>query len=137
MAILCIDDDPQFCDAIAGVLTDAGYRAIATRTAGEGLRHAGEADLAIVDLHLRGLPGDGLIRSIREVRPIPVILTSGVHPEDGKLIAKGCGAQHFLAKPFDLDELLRVVDTLLAQSREQKAAMGDRPHGEEGIKIPT
>lgn len=126
MAILCIDDDPQFCDAIAGVLSDAGYRAIATRTAGEGLRYAREADLAIVDLHLRGLPGDGLVRSIREVHSIPVILTSGVHPEDGKQIARGCGAQHFLAKPFELDELLRVVDTLLSQAKEEGKAHESR-----------
>lgn len=124
MAILCIDDDPQFCDAIAGVLADAGYRAITTRTAGEGLRHAREAELAIVDLHLRGLAGDGLVRSIREIRAIPVILTSGVHPDEGKVIAKGCGAQHFLAKPFDLDELLKVVDTLLGEARDRVSADG-------------
>ena len=48
MAILCIDDDPHFCDAIAGVLADAGYRSISARTAGEGLQHARESDLAIV-----------------------------------------------------------------------------------------
>ncbi|WP_373048467.1 response regulator [Vulgatibacter sp.] len=129
MAILCIDDDPQFCDAIAGVLADAGYRAVAARTAGEGLQHAREIDLAIVDLHLRGLSGDELVRAIREVRPIPVILTSGVPPEDGRLIARRCGAQHFLAKPFDLDELLRVVDTLLGEAKDaaREAASGAAP----------
>jgi DNA-binding response OmpR family regulator len=123
MAILCIDDDPQFCDAIAGVLGDAGYRAVAARTAGEGLQHARIVELAIVDLHLRGLSGEELVRAIREVRPdVPVILTSGVPPEDGKLIARRCGAQHFLPKPFDLDELLRVVDTLLGDARAAEAA---------------
>lgn len=117
MAILCIDDDSQFCDAIVGVLRDAGYRAISARTAGEGLKHAGSVDLAIVDLHLRGLGGDEVVKAIREVRAIPVILTSGVPPEDGRTIARRCGAQHFLAKPFDLDELLKVVDTLLGDAR--------------------
>lgn len=119
MAILCIDDDPQFCDAIAGVLADAGYRALSARTAGEGLQHARAVELAIVDLHLRGLSGEELVRAIREVRPtVPVILTSGIPLEDGRLIARKCGAQHFLPKPFDIDELLRVVDTLLGEARE-------------------
>ena len=122
MAILCIDDDPQFCDAIAGVLTDAGYHAVAARTAGEGLQKAREVDLAIVDLHLRGLSGEELVRAIREVRAIPVILTSGVAPEDGRSVARRCGAQHFLPKPFDLDELLRVVDTLLGEAKDARLA---------------
>lgn len=117
MAILCIDDDPQFCDAIRNVLEDAGYRALAARTAGEGLQRAREIELAIVDVHLRGLSGEEVVRALREVHRIPVILTSGVAPEEGRQVARRCGAQHFLAKPFDLDELLRVVDTLLGEAR--------------------
>ena len=109
MAILCIDDDPQFCDAIATVLADAGYSTQFALTAGDGLQRARESDLAIVDIHLRGLSGEEVVRAIKEVRDIPVILTSGFEPDEGKLAARRCGAQHFLAKPFDLDELLKVV----------------------------
>lgn len=134
MAILCIDDDPQFCDAIAGVLADAGYAAVAARTAGEGLQHVRDVELAIVDIHLRGLSGEELVRAIREVRQIPVILTSGVPPEDGRIIARRCGAQHFLAKPFDLDELLRVVDTLLGDARA--AAALAPPAAANGAALP-
>lgn len=122
VGILCIDDDAQFCEAIAGVLTDVGYHTFTARTAGEGLAHVKDVALAIVDLHLRGLPGDELVRAIREVRQIPVILTSGVPAEDGREIARRCGAAHFLPKPFDLDELLRVVDTLLGEAREKATA---------------
>ena len=122
MAILCIDDDSLFCEAIAGVLREAGYRVLTARTAGEGLDRALEAELAIVDLHLRGLPGDGLVGPIREVRQIPVILTSGIPAADGKAIARRCGAQHFLPKPFDLSELLLVVDTLLGDARAERRA---------------
>lgn len=121
MAILCIDDDPQFCAAIAGALREAGYGVITARTAGEGLERAREAELAIVDIHLRGLPGDGLVRPLREVRQIPVILTSGIPQADGREIARRCGAQHFLPKPFDLAELLLVVDTLLGDARAERA----------------
>lgn len=123
MAILCIDDDPQFCDAIAAVLGDAGYQAHSALTAGDGLQRAKESDLAIVDIHLRGLSGEEVVRAIKEVRNIPVILTSGFAPDEGRLAARRCGAQHFLAKPFDLDELLRVVETLLCDARNQ--AEGD------------
>lgn len=116
-SILCIDDDASFCRAVADALQDAGHRAMTARTAGEGLRAIDGVDIAIVDLNLRGLQGDELVRAIREVRDIPVILTSGVPPADGKVLARSCGARHFLAKPFDLDELLAVVETLLAEAR--------------------
>jgi DNA-binding response OmpR family regulator len=115
-AILCIDDDAQFCKAIADALREAGHHTVTARTAGEGLRLLTDVELAIVDLNLRGLPGDEVVRAIREVRPIPVILTSGVEPSDGRAIARSCGARHFLPKPFDLDELLAVVETLLAEA---------------------
>jgi len=120
MAILCIDDDPQFCHAIAQVLADAGYRPLTFRTAGEGLRTNEPVELAIVDLNLRGLGGDEVVRTLRDLREIPVILTSGIPSDEGRSIARRCGAQHFLAKPFDLDELLRVVDTLLGDAREEE-----------------
>lgn len=116
-AILCIDDDAQFCRAISDALHEAGHRTETARTAGEGLSLLTGVDLAIVDLNLRGLPGDELVKAILEVSSIPVVLTSGVEPADGKAIARTCGARHFLAKPFDLDELLTVVETLLAERR--------------------
>jgi DNA-binding response OmpR family regulator len=120
--ILCIDDDRLFCEAIATVLRDAGYAVRTANTVGDGLPLLSGVDLAIVDLNLSGLPGDALVRAIREVRSMPVILTSGAPAAEGRAIARACGAQHFLAKPFDLDELLRVVRTLLAEAHAALAA---------------
>ena len=54
---------------------------------------------------------------------MPVILTSGAGSAEGRTIAKACGADHFLAKPFDLDELLRVVRTLLAEAAASRLAL--------------
>lgn len=121
--ILCIDDDRLFCDAIAAVLGDAGYEVRTAGTVGDGLEQLEGVDLAIVDLNLQGLPGDGLVRAIREVRNLPVILTSGAPAAEGRAIARSCGAQHFLPKPFDIDELLPVVRTLIAESRASRAAL--------------
>jgi DNA-binding response OmpR family regulator len=121
--ILCIDDDHLFCEAIASSLRDAGYRAFTACTVGDGLELLDRADLVIVDLNLQGLPGDSVVRAIREVRTIPVILTSGASADDGRAIARSCGAQHFLPKPFDLDELLRVVRTLLAEARASRISV--------------
>lgn len=121
--ILCIDDDRLFCEAIASVLRDAGYAVHTAGTVGDGLPLLEGVDLAIVDLNLQGLPGDALVRAIREVRAMPVILTSGAPAAEGRAIARSCGAQHFLPKPFDLDELLRVIRTLLAEARAARAVL--------------
>lgn len=120
--ILCIDDDPLFCEAIASVLRDAGYRPHTAGTVGDGLQLLADAELVIVDLNLQGIPGDALVRAIREVRTMPVILTSGAPAAEGRAIARACGAQHFLPKPFEFDELLRVVRTLLAEARARPVA---------------
>lgn len=101
-----------------------GFTPLTARTAGEGLRLLPSVELAIVDLNLSGLPGDEVCRAIREVRGIPVILTSGAPSSEGRALARSCGAAHFLRKPFPLEELLQVVGTLVAEAASARQADG-------------
>lgn len=67
-------------------------------------------DVVLVDLLLPGQRGDEFIATLRELpggRDIPVIVLSGI--EGGLLASRAAGAQDFLAKPFDVEELLARV----------------------------
>lgn len=72
-----------------------------------------QPDLLIVDLQMPSLTGDEIVRQLKaseKYSSIKVIMMSA--SLQGKAIAADCGADAFLAKPFELDELENLVDKL-------------------------
>jgi CheY-like chemotaxis protein len=111
--ILLIDDDDTILDVLYALLHDEEhYDVIAARSGMEAQRLA-PADppaLLLMDARLRGQPADDVLRELR-ARPgwsqLAVVLCSAVaniHEIAGQM---GCDA--YLSKPFDLDDLLRLV----------------------------
>ena len=110
-AVLVVDDEPSILDALAAALEDEAY---AVRTAADGraalaLQTDTPADLIISDVMMPHLDGHGLVRALRDRGDrTPIILMSALPIPDG-----GVRAVHRLNKPFDLDEVLNLVTTLL------------------------
>ncbi len=111
--VLVADDDPALRDLVAQALEDDGF---AVRRARDGVEALAAAerdppDLVISDVQMPRL--DGLELAARlAARGVPVLLLSAVvHPAPRRGLA-------WLAKPFDLDELLAVVRRALARSGE-------------------
>jgi len=110
--ILIIDDNEDILDSLSILLEDQGY-VISTFTKGEDAVKKAfvfSPDLIILDLLLSGKDGCDIVKLLRKFRTtkkIPIIMMSA-HPSAEKS-AKNCGADDFLAKPFDIDELLGVV----------------------------
>lgn len=70
-------------------------------------------DILILDIDMPWLSGDDILRALRtseKHRNIPVIMMSA--SSRGKQIASECGADAFLAKPFELDDLFLLVDKM-------------------------
>ncbi len=117
--ILVVDDEPILRDVLAAILREEGYTVL---TAGDGRTGvaivAAEApDLVLMDVMMAGMDGREAHMQMRahpNGRTIPIVLSSaGVH--SGTLDP---GVSAFLPKPFDLDELLELVQSLLpAESR--------------------
>lgn len=107
--ILVVDDEPPIREFLVLILTDLGYEVCAAINGRDAIRLATEQrpDLVISDVMMPLMSGPELCRWLkRELRPPPpVILTSSI---DGHLAA-GAGADAFVPKPFDLDELERIV----------------------------
>jgi two-component system, OmpR family, response regulator MprA len=107
--ILIVDDDRAIASALAGALRAEGHD---VRTAYDGLsalQEAGSAppDLVLSDIAMPGLDGVALAGRLR-ARGIPVALLSSA--ADPRIP----GVPH-LAKPFDLDQLMALVDRLMSE----------------------
>ncbi len=110
--VLVVEDRPSIRQLLKIALSREGFRVEDAATAGEGLARmrSEPPDVVLLDLLLPGARGEGFIAEMRrqpQVRHVPVIVLSGM--EDGLAASVAAGAQDFLAKPFDLDELTRRV----------------------------
>jgi CheY-like chemotaxis protein len=120
--ILIVEDDPQVARLIALVLKRHGHTCEVVAEGMKALSRAREARPSIIfaDLKLKGMGGDTLCRSLKEyeeTRSIPFIIVSG----DADIAEKAqlCGAEDYMGKPFEFDDLVRLVEKYAgAESRK-------------------
>jgi DNA-binding response OmpR family regulator len=109
--ILLADDDPGILDAISMMLEDAGYE-VETSVDGAIVQDMREEvpDLLLLDIWMSGMDGREIckkLKSQKKTKHIPIIIISANRDTDR--IAREAGADDFLAKPFEMDELLAKV----------------------------
>lgn len=113
--ILVVEDDPAIAQLLRLMLEDEGYEVSATRNPAEVLAAAvPPPDLVLLDLRLSGIDGGEVCRRLKgrdATRNLPVVLVSADPHVAG--VANACGADAFLAKPFDLDDALALIGRLL------------------------
>ena len=116
--ILCVDDHVDSCELMKFILSDAlpEDRVDVVDNPDEALEliSRGSYDLYLLDLYLPGTDGAELCRRIRSTdAESPVIFVSGAVRQSDKQLAHAAGADGFLNKPFDPDELVRLVEAHL------------------------
>jgi two-component system, OmpR family, response regulator len=124
MNLLIIEDDTELRSALQTLLGQRGYRVEAVRTAQEGLAAllAGEYDLAIVDLALPDGDGLSLIRALRrERRGVPVLVVTARDAVDDRVAGLDAGADDYLVKPFEMQELEARARALIRRSRADRS----------------
>ena len=125
MRTLLVDDDPAFRKLAGLALEAAGVEHESVSSAQEALRRLQEEsfDLLLLDLELPGMSGVELLRHLREQgKDIPVVL---VPIRDGITeLTSGLrsGADDYIVKPFDFDELLARLRAVLRRSRGLRTA---------------
>lgn len=110
--VLIVDDDPAIRDGCAQVLTRRGYECVEAATGAEALRLLDESDfdLVLVDLKMPDINGLDLISSIRQRDTLlPIVMITAYGTIQNAVEAMRLGANDFLPKPFDPEELLMVV----------------------------
>jgi two-component system response regulator PhoP len=119
MRLLLVEDDPNLSRSLASQLERAGYVVDVALDGEEGLYQAREypVSLAIIDLGLPKLSGIELIRQLRaEGKSYPVLVLTARDRWQDKVEALKIGADDYVVKPFNVEELLARVDALLRRA---------------------
>jgi len=117
--ILLADDSVTIQKVVELTFVDEGYRVIAVGNGADAAARLAEVapDIAILDVHMPGVNGFELCRRVKDWRPeAPVLLLVGTFEPFDKGEYSASGADAFLKKPFDSQELLRQVEDLLRTS---------------------
>lgn len=124
MNLLIIEDDAELRSALQTLLTQRGYGVEGLRSGREGLSAllAREYDLAIVDLALPEMDGLSLIRTLRrERRGLPILVITARDAVDDRVIGLDAGADDYLVKPFEMQELEARARALIRRNRVDRA----------------
>jgi two-component system KDP operon response regulator KdpE len=106
--ILIIDDEPAIARVLHPVLSATGSVVFSAATAVEGLKIArtNAVNLVLLDLGLPDADGKDIISELRSFGDVAIIIISARHQEIEKVAALDAGADDYVDKPFNIDELL-------------------------------
>jgi two-component system, OmpR family, response regulator QseB len=116
MRVLIVEDDPMIGRALATGLGESGYAADWVRDgpAAELALRQGAYDLALLDLGLPRKDGLEVLKALRRgAVQVPVLVISARHALSDRIAGLDSGADDYLAKPFDLDEVLARMRAIL------------------------
>lgn len=120
MRILIIEDDAPTAKTIELSLKEKGFVCDATGVGEEGLelvRHY-DYDLVILDLMLPDMDGYEILKRLRIMQlTVPVLILSGLSDIDDKIKGLGFGADDYLTKPFNKQELIARVNAIIRRSK--------------------
>lgn len=124
--ILIVEDNNDVNSLLANVIREAGYE---TKSAYDGLealeKIKGENyDLILLDIMLPYKSGDEILKEIRRFSDIPVIIISAKDMVGIKVDLLKMGADDYITKPFDIDEVIARIETNLR--RYKKDSRGSR-----------
>lgn len=118
--VLVVDDDTGVRMAVARALRLAGYTAVAAADGEEALetQRAAPAQLVVLDVGLPGLDGLETCRRLRARRDdVPVLMLTARDALGDRVAGLDAGADDYLVKPFELEELMARVRALLRRTR--------------------
>ncbi|MBN9208487.1 MAG: response regulator transcription factor [Microbacterium ginsengisoli] len=124
MKVLVADDDPQLVRALRITLSAHGYEVIAAPDGAAAVTLAAQAhpDIVLLDLGMPRLDGVQVIEALRGWTTAPIIVVSGRTGSADKVEALDAGADDYVTKPFQVDELLA---RLRALARRRPDAAGE------------
>lgn len=129
--VLVVDDDRDACEALAELMREEGYRVHTAYSGAEALAalHVEIPDLVLADVCMPGGDGFQLIDRMRtdaETSDIPVMFMSALSAASHRIRGLEIGADDYIAKPIDLDELMARVRAHLRRQRKLRRLQTDR-----------
>lgn len=113
--ILVVEDDNDINHLLSKIIKKSGYQPQAAYSGTEALLYLNNQnwDLVLLDLMLPGMTGEEVLEKVREKGSIPVIIISARDEKETRINSLRKGADDFISKPFDVDEVSARIDSLL------------------------
>lgn len=117
--ILAVDDDSGILQFIKAELNTQGFVAITAQTGEEAIRLVEEQrpDLVLLDVIMPEMNGLEVLRRLREISQVPIVLLTAKNRDQDKIRGLDMGADDYLAKPFNPEELSARVRAVLRRVR--------------------
>lgn len=124
MKLLVIEDEAKLADYLRKGLSEAGYVVEVANDGIDGLHLAleGDHDLLLLDSMLPGIDGLSLLATLRRTKQTPVLMLTARSGVEDRVHGLQSGADDYLIKPFDLDELLARMRAAARRSCERGGA---------------
>lgn len=123
--ILVVEDNEDINKLLYSILIKEGYNVRCTYSGTEAMMclEQYKYDLVLLDLMLPGVSGENIIKEIRKVNFMPIIVISAKTKQDDRLNALKIGADDFIVKPFDVEEVLVRVNVQLRRYKDFSPAL--------------
>lgn len=124
MRILIVEDEPDLLRALAKALREEGYAVDVAEDGDTGLHKAATTayDAIVLDVMLPVMDGFELLRRLRLTKNTPVLMLTARTKSGDRVRGLDTGADDYLAKPYDLDELLARLRALIRRAAGKASA---------------
>ena len=118
LSVLLVDDDVELCGMMKEFFAEAGHHLDCAYNGRDGLNCAlnGTYDLMILDVMLPVFDGLTVLQQLRRRRDLPVIMLPARIQQQDRIVGLNTGADDYLPKPFDPDELLARIRAVLRRT---------------------
>ena len=118
MRLLVVEDEPDLLATVAQALREQGYAVDTAGDGEEGLFKARECeyDAVVLDVMLPAINGFDVVKKLRQTRKTPVLMLTARGRINDRITGLDAGADDYLPKPFDLNELFARLRALIRRS---------------------
>lgn len=118
--ILVVEDDIDINNLLCNILKKNGYKVRGAYSGSEALMCIEQFnyDILLLDLMIPGISGEELIQEVRKHRFMPIIVISAKTAQEDKINVLKCGADDYVTKPFDINEVLARVEVQLRRYKQ-------------------
>ena len=138
--VLVVEDDPSARDLLVAILEDDGYAVVALADGSAALLEASRVkpDIALLDSGLPGMTGGEVARRLRQTSDMPIIFVTAADSAEDIRSGFKLGADDYIVKPFDPEELswrVRAVLRRTGRAVAQVLEIGDIQVDEGGLSV--
>lgn len=125
LSILVIEDDKTINSLLYSIITKSGYKADSAENGLEGLSKAlsGDYNIILMDLMLPLKTGEEVLKELRKVKNTPVIIISAKAGVYNRIELFKIGADDYITKPFDIDEVMLRIQAVLRRTEMQTSSL--------------